>query len=121
MSAIVLGGHGLPSPKNVRSGGNAVASGPKRHSTKGANRTAYSQVGSGRCAASSAERFRPAVRFLGAFRRFFTGLNTLARLGGEGGTRLMFLSRLTKASAISGMSEGPSSGGVCIVASIRSA
>lgn len=31
---LVLGGHGLPSPKNVRSGGNAVASGPKRHSTK---------------------------------------------------------------------------------------
>ena len=29
----------------------------------------------------------------------------------------MFLSRLTKASAISGMSEGPSSGSVCIVAS----
>src|SRR4249920_3321431 len=68
------------------------------HSAKGANRTAHSQVGSGRCAASSAERFRPVVRFLGAF-RLFTGLSALACLGGGGGTGLMFLSRLTKASA----------------------
>ena len=88
---------------------------------KGASRTAQSQVGSRRCAASSAESCRPVERFLGAFRRFFTGLGARACLGGEGGGRLMFLSRFTKASAISGMSEGPSSGSVCIVASSRSA
>lgn len=121
MSAIGRSGHTSPRLRMFALEVKRSLLAQSEHSAKGANRTAQSQVGSGRCAASSAERFRPAVRFLGAFRRFFTGLNTLARLGGEGGTRLMFLSRLTKASAISGMSEGPSSGGVCIVASIRSA
>jgi hypothetical protein len=105
-----------PSPANVRFGG------PKRtFGKRGPNRTAQNQVCSGRCAASSAERCRLVERFLGAFRRFFTGFSGLACLGGEGGGRLMFLSRFTKASAISGMSEGPSSGSVCIVASSRSA